>query len=98
MNRIQNHEEFKKELTMLMCYDPLPEEDAHRLYDRVWDYLSHTPSCKLIGLEGIIRELCGPYGEWGAILEEIGVAKAENTVYMNGVAWGDEPADDNLPF
>lgn len=93
MNRIQNNEELKSALTHLFYNDSLTKEMLAELFGQIIDYLELTPISQLISAEDVIRQayLDSHDGMFGEILEEIGIAKAEEAAYMNGVAYGDEP-------
>lgn len=92
-NCIQDNKAFKAAFTSLYYNDSITAEESENLYNQIRQYLSTTPSARLIEVHDIIREmyLTAPEDKFLAdLVVEVGVAKAEEAAYMNGVAWGDE--------
>lgn len=93
-NCIQDNKAFKAAFTSLYYNDSITAEESENLYNQIRQYLSTTPSCRLIEVHHIIRDmyLTSPEDKFLAdLVVEVGIAKAEEAAYMNGVAYGDEP-------
>lgn len=92
-NCIQNTADLKSAINNLFYYDPITDEDAQSLYNQIRNYLETTPAVRLIPAEDIIRQAWedSHHDEfYREILQEVGLAKAEQAAYYNGIYEPDE--------
>lgn len=94
-NCIQNTADLKSAINNLFYYDPITAEEEQSLYNQIRNYLETTPAVRLIPAEDIIRQAWEDSHDefYGEILQEVGLAKAEQAAYYNGIYEPDEEAD-----
>lgn len=93
-NCIQNTADLKSAIDNLFYHDPITAEEEQSLYNQIINYLETTPAVQLIPAENIIRQAWedSHHDEfYGEILQEVGLAKAEQAAYYNGIY---EPEED----
>ena len=94
-NCIQNTADLKSAINNFFYHDPITDEDAQSLYNQIRNYLETTPAVRLIPAEDIIRQAWEDSHDefYREILQEVGLAKAEQAAYYNGIYEPDEEAD-----